>query len=135
MCIAVAELEAHHQLAHDALADRALAAVRHHGDADFLVAAAHARSVVRHDDPAQRGVDQRLGTAALLVRIVEELGDDDAALVGHVHARIRNAREEGVFADRPGRSGSRSGGSPASRRRRAGDTGCAVGSANAASAC
>jgi hypothetical protein len=72
--------------------------VREDRDAHEVVPAAHARRILRYGEPAQRGVDQHLRAVALLVRVVEELRDHDAVLVGDVDAGVRDAGEERVLA-------------------------------------
>jgi hypothetical protein len=65
-------------VATDPLTEAAPAAVNRGADADLGVPAVGARGLLVELDPPQRRVDEQLRAIALLVRVVEELGDDDA---------------------------------------------------------
>jgi hypothetical protein len=68
------------------------------GHANLVVAGPRTRRLtrVRQLYTTQGRVDQDLRTVALLVAVVEELGDDDAVLVGDVDARIGNSVQQRI---------------------------------------
>jgi hypothetical protein len=70
--------------------------VHRRADANFFVATFGARFVVIERDATHRCIDQDLGAIALLVRVVEKLGDDDALFVGDVRAGEGDAVENPV---------------------------------------
>ena len=88
---AIAELEAHNQMAKDALANRSLSAMHRGGDAHLRVSTGCSRNIFAKLDMTKRGVDQGFRAVAFLVRVVEELGDYDSVFIRYVSSGEGNA--------------------------------------------
>ena len=88
---AFAKLEAHDEVAKDALANRSLSAMHCSGDAHVRVPRRCSRNVFAQLDMTKRGVDQDFRAVAFLVGVVEELGNYDSVLIRYVASGERNA--------------------------------------------
>ena len=82
----LAQFEAHHQFAHDALANAARATVDRYGDPDIVATAFRPGCILVDDNASQCRVDQCFRAVALFVGVMEEFGDNPAALVGNIDA-------------------------------------------------
>lgn len=93
----LAQFEARHQFAHNALTNAARAAVDRCGDPDVIATALLPGCILVDDNAPQSGVDQCFRAVALLVGVVEGFGDSPAALVGNIDAEKRDAVQGAVI--------------------------------------
>jgi hypothetical protein len=91
-----AKLEAHDEVAPNALSDGAAAAPDLRGDAYLVVTGVGTGRVLVHLNAAERRIQQDLGAVAFLVAVVEELRDHNSVRVRDEGSRIGDSVQQGV---------------------------------------